>query len=56
MKKVENICRDSKELDLSFKPRICNKCGHEAENGYQLYEHVWSELEDGDIVTSMSTL
>ena len=34
------------ELDMSFGPRYCKKCGFEAEDGYQLDGHVWSEHED----------
>ena len=39
---------DTEALDLSFGPRYCNKCGYEAEDGYQLDGHLWSEHEDVD--------
>ena len=42
------IEKDSEELDLSFGPRYCKKCGHEAEDGYQLDAHHWSDHDDGD--------
>ena len=37
------------ELDLSFGPRYCSKCDFEAEDGYQLDGHFWSEHDDSDI-------
>ena len=38
------------DLDLSFGPRYCDKCGYEAEDGYQLDGHTWSEHEDDNDV------
>ena len=58
-KKLEaNDDIDTEALDLSFGPRYCNKCGYEAEDGYQLDGHLWSEHEDVDDekITCMSTL
>ena len=46
--KLEAGDEDSEDLDLSFGPRYCNICGHEAEDGYQLDGHLWSEHEDED--------
>ena len=34
------------DLDLSFGPRFCDKCDHEAEDGYQLDAHHWSEHDE----------
>ena len=39
---------EAAELDMSFGPRYCVKCGYEAEDGYQLDGHLWSEHEDTD--------
>ena len=39
---------DDGDLDLSFGPRYCNKCGYEAEDGYQVDGHLWSEHEEAD--------
>ena len=44
---------DTEDLDLSFGPRYCNKCGYETEDGYQLDGHLWSEHEDEDDVKSL---
>ena len=41
---------NAEELDLSFGPRFCNICDHEAEDGYQLDVHHWTEHEDDDQV------
>ena len=38
------------DLDLSFGPRYCDKCGYEAEDGYPLDGHTWSEHEDDNDV------
>ena len=48
MEELEVDEKDTEELDLSFGPRYCKKCGHEAEYGYQLGAHRWSEYDDGD--------
>ena len=45
---------DDGDLDLSFGPRYCNKCGYEAEDGYQLDGHLWSEHEEADEEKSLS--
>ena len=37
------------ELDLSFGPRFCKKCDFEAEDGYQLDGHFYSEHDDSDV-------
>ena len=39
------------DLDMSFGPRYCKKCGYQTEDGYQLDGHVWSEHEDSDITS-----
>ena len=41
--------KNTEELDLSFGPRYCSKCDFEAEDGYQLDGHFWSEHDDSDI-------
>ena len=48
MEELEEIEKDSEELDLTFGPRYCKKCGHEAEDGYQIDAHYWSEHDGGD--------
>ena len=37
---------ETEELDLSFGPRYCKKCGYEAEDGYQLDGHFWIEHDE----------
>ena len=48
MEDLAIVNKDSEELDLSFGPRYCKKCGHEAEDGYQLDAHHWSEHDDSN--------
>ena len=36
---MEKCTEEAEELDLSFGPRTCEKCGYEAEDGYQLDGH-----------------
>ena len=48
LEKLATVEKDVEELDLSFGPRYCKKCGHETEDGYQLDAHHWSEHDDGD--------
>ena len=48
MQELAVVEKDCDELDLSFGPRYCKKCGHEAEDGYQLDAHQWTEHDDGD--------
>ena len=43
---VEVSEKDSEDLDLSFGPRFCKKCDHEAKDGYQLDAHHWSEHDE----------
>ena len=43
--------QEADELDMSFGPRYCKKCGFEAEDGYQLDGHLWSEHEDNEIIS-----
>ena len=45
---IEDVANDAEDLDLSFGPRFCNMCDHEAEDGYQLDAHHWTEHEDDD--------
>ena len=40
--KVEIVENKAEDLDLSFGPRYCKKCDHEAEDGCQLDAHYWS--------------
>ena len=37
---------EAEELDLSFGPRYCKVCGFEAEDGYQLDGHFWTEHDE----------
>ena len=48
MEELEVYEKDTEELDLSFGPRYCEKCGHEAEDGYQLDAHYWTEHDGND--------
>ena len=48
-KSLESDTYPQTELDMSFGPRYCIKCGYEAEDGYQLDGHIWSEHEDTDV-------
>ena len=41
--------RLDEELDLSVGPRYCNKCEHEAEDGYQLDAHIWTEHDEENV-------
>ena len=45
---VELVENEAEDLDLSFGPRYCKKCDHEAEDGYQLDAHLWSEHEEDE--------
>ena len=38
--------QQSEELDMSVGPRFCRKCDYEAEDGYDLDGHFWSEHDD----------
>ena len=40
------IDQDSDELDMSAGPRFCRKCDYQAEDGYDLDGHFWSEHDD----------
>ena len=48
IKMMEKCTEEAEELDLSFGPRTCEKCGYEAEDGYQLDGHFWSEHDEDD--------
>ena len=48
-KSLESDTYPQTELDMSFGPRYCRKCGYEAEDGYQLDGHIWSEHEDTNV-------
>ena len=37
---------DSDELDMSAGPRFCRKCDYQAEDGYDLDGHFWSEHDE----------
>ena len=37
------------DLDMSEGPRYCTKCVYEAEDGYNLDAHTWSEHDDDDV-------
>ena len=50
-KDIEDVANNAEDLDLSFGPRFCQMCDHEAEDGYQLDAHSWSEHEDEDLST-----
>ena len=45
---VEDVANNAEDQDLSFGPRFCNMCDQEAEDGYQLDAHIWTEHEDDD--------
>ena len=45
---IEDVANNAEDLDLSFGPRFCNMCDQEAEDGYQLDAHIWTEHEDDD--------
>ena len=49
--KMKHFESEADDLDMSFGPRYCKKCGYEAEDEYQLDGHVWSEHEDSDITS-----
>ena len=38
--------QNGEELDLSIGPRFCRKCHYQAEDGYVLDAHFWSEHDD----------
>ena len=45
--KIMDVSKEeNEELDLSFGPRFCKKCDFEAEDGYQLDGHFWTEHDD----------
>ena len=48
-KPFESETYQQTELDMSFGPMYCRKCGYEAEDGYQLDGNIWSDHEDTDV-------
>ena len=43
--------KSSEELDLTVGPRFCNKCDYQAQIGYELDGHFWSENDEDDSVS-----
>ena len=40
--------QNTDDLDMSEGPRSCNKCDYQAEDGYDLDAHTWSEHDDDE--------